>query len=74
MHVQAEDSLETFTVRRTVPVFSLGGGASGLLTNNVGVRFDYRYLRSLSTDDGSLANVGKRVSYSRFSIGLLLRL
>ena len=29
------------------PIGSIGGGASGLITNNVGVRFDYRYLRSL---------------------------
>jgi opacity protein-like surface antigen len=74
IHVQAEDSLETFTVRRTVPVFSVGGGASGLITNNVGVRFDYRYLRSLTTDDGYIANIGRRISYSRLTVGLLLRL
>ena len=74
IHVQAEDILETFQIRRTVPVASFGGGATGLLTNSVGVRFDYRYLRSLTTDDGSLANVGRRISYSRFTIGLYLRL
>ena len=74
IHVQAEDILETFQIRRTVPVASFGGGATGLLTNSVGVRFDYRYLRSLTTDDGSLANVGRRISFSRFTIGLYLRL
>jgi opacity protein-like surface antigen len=74
VHVQAADKLHIIQLRRTVPVASLGGGAIGLLTNNVGVRFDYRYVRSLLTDDGSLASVGRRISYSRFSIGLLLRL
>lgn len=73
-HVQAADLLRTFQVRRTVPVVNLGGGAIGLFTNNVGVRFDYRYVRSLLTDDGSLSRVGRRISYSRFTIGLLLRL
>ncbi|HEX6215658.1 MAG TPA: outer membrane beta-barrel protein [Vicinamibacterales bacterium] len=74
VHLQANDKLHLFQVRRTVPVANLGGGAIGLITNNVGVRFDYRYLRSLQTDDGSLANVGRRISYNRFTVGLLLRL
>ena len=73
-HVQAADKLHIIQVRRTVPVANLGGGATGLFTNNVGVRFDYRYVRSLLTDDGSLSQVGRRISYSRLTIGLLLRL
>ena len=73
-HVQAEDLLATFQIRRSVPTGSIGGGAIGLVTNNVGIRFDYRYTRSLLTDDGTLATVGRRISYSRFTIGLFLRL
>ena len=74
VHAQAADLFDTFQVRRTVPVASVGGGATGLLTNSVGVRFDYRYIRSLTTDDGSLAHVGRRIGYSRITIGLFLRL
>lgn len=74
VHVQAADKLRTFQVRRTIPVANLGIGAIGLFTNNVGARFDYRYLRSLTKDDGSLANVGRRISYSRFTVGLFIRL
>jgi opacity protein-like surface antigen len=73
-HVQAADLVQVLQVRRTAPVGYVGGGAIGLFTNNVGVRFDYRYLRSLTTDDGSLAHVGRRISYSRFTVGLFLRL
>ena len=73
-HLQAADLIQEFQVRRTVPVAYLGGGAIGLLTNSVGLRFDYRYLRSLTTDDGSLVRVGRRISYSRLTIGLFLRL
>lgn len=73
IHVQAEDGLELFQIRRTVPVVTVGGGATGLLTNSVGVRLDYRYFRSLLTDDGSLANINRRISYSRFTVGLFLR-
>ena len=59
-------------MRRTVPAINLGVGAIGMLTNNVGVRFDVRHLRSLSTD-APTGGVGRRIAYSRFTIGLLLR-
>ena len=74
VHAQAADVFDILQIRRTMPVGNVGAGAIGLFTNNVGVRFDFRYLRSLTTDDGSLANVGRRISYSRFTVGLFLRL
>lgn len=74
IHAQSLELLNVLQVRRTMPAGVVGGGVYGLLTNNVGVRFDYRYLRSFTTDDGSLANVGRQISYSRFVVGLLLRL
>jgi opacity protein-like surface antigen len=74
IHVQAADKLNVLQVRRTVPAGNVGLGAIGMITNDVGVRFDYRYLRSLTTDDGSLARVGRRISYSRFTVGLYLQL
>lgn len=73
IHAEALDLLNIFQVRRTVPAFNVGVGAVGLLTNNVGVRFDLRYLRSFTNDDGSLARVGRRISYSRATVGLVLR-
>ena len=57
----------------TWDVLVIGGGATGLITNSVGVRFDVRHLRSLSKD-AALGLVGRRISYTRFTIGLLLRL
>jgi hypothetical protein len=74
VHAQAADSLYVFQVRRTVPVITVGAGAVGMFTNNVGLRFDVRHLRSLTGDDGSLRTVGRRISFSRFTIGLYLRL
>jgi hypothetical protein len=73
IHAEAEDVFEVFQVRRTVPAINLGVGAIGLLTNNVGVRFDVRHLRSLSKD-ASFGLVGRRIAYSRLTFGLLLRL
>lgn len=77
VHAQVVDTiLQVFQVRRTMPVITVGAGAVGLFTNNVGLRFDVRYFRSLSltTDDGSLDTVGRRISFSRFTVGLFLRL
>jgi len=77
VHAQVADTpLHVFQTRRTMPVVTVGVGAVGLFTNNVGVRFDVRYFRSLSltTDDESLATVGRRISFSRFTVGLYLRL
>ena len=72
IHAEAEDFLEVFQVRRTVPAINLGVGAIGLLTPTVGVRFDVRHMRSLSKD-ASVGLVGRRIAYSRFTVGLLLR-
>jgi hypothetical protein len=76
VHAQVVDDFRVFQVRRTMPVITVGVGAVGLFTNNVGVRFDVRYFRSLAltTDDESLSTVGRRISFSRFTIGLFLRL
>jgi hypothetical protein len=75
INVQTADVLEIFLVRRTVAGFKIGFGAQALLlTNNVGIRFDVRHVRSFTGDDGSLSRVGRRISYSRFTLGLLLRL
>ena len=75
INAQAADILEIFQVRRTVPAFKISIGAQALLlTNNVGIRFDLRHVRSFTGDDGSLSRVGRRISYSRLTVGLLLRL
>ena len=72
IHAESQDIYDVITVRRTVPAINLGFGAVGMLTNNVGVRFDVRQLRSLTNDPPS-GGVGHSISYSRFTIGLMLR-
>jgi hypothetical protein len=72
IHAEAEDAFEVFQVRRTMPAINFGGGAMGMFTNNVGVRFDLRHLRSLA-QDASTGGIGRRISYTRFTTGLLLR-
>jgi hypothetical protein len=72
IHAQSEDTFDVIKVRRTVAALNVGAGAIGMFTNNVGVRFDVRHLRSLSTDPPT-GGVGHHIAYSRFTIGLLLR-
>ena len=72
IHAETLDYLEVLQVRRTMPAINLGIGAIGLITTNVGVRFDVRHLRSL-TNDAPLGGAGRSISYTRFTIGLLLR-
>ena len=72
IHAESLDLAEVLQVRRTVPALNLGFGATGLITNNVGVRFDVRHLRSLATDPPT-GSVSRGINYSRFTIGLLLR-
>jgi len=72
IHANAEDIVEVLLVRRTVAAITLGVGAIGMFTNNVGVRFDLRHLRSVSTD-APTGGIGHHIAYSRFTIGLLLR-
>jgi hypothetical protein len=72
IHAESLDYFEVVQVRRTVPALNLGFGAIGMLTNNVGVRFDVRHLHSLTTD-APTGSVGRGINYSRFTIGLLLR-
>ena len=73
IHAESADILNILQVRRTVPAFNVGAGAIGLISNNVGVRFDFRYLRSITNDNGTLSHVGRRISYSRATIGLVMR-
>lgn len=72
IHAETLDLIEVLQVRRTMPAINLGAGAIGLVTTNVGVRFDVRHLRSLSTDP-PLGGAGRSISYTRFTIGLMLR-
>ncbi|MGH9383070.1 MAG: hypothetical protein ACRD2N_02075 [Vicinamibacterales bacterium] len=73
MHAQAVDLQLTFRVRRTMPAITLGTGATGLLTNRVGVRFDVRYLRSVVQEDEFVIRVGRQLSYWRGTIGIITR-
>ncbi len=73
MRAEARENLSLFPIRSTMPAVVLGGGATGFLSNSVGVRFDLRYLRSLGQGDDFVLREGARVRFWRGSVGLVLR-
>ena len=73
MRAEARENLALFPIRSTMPAVVFGGGAIGMLSNSVGVRFDLRYLRSLGQGDDFVLREGARVRFWRGSVGLVLR-
>lgn len=73
MRAEARDIQSVFPIRSTMPALSFGGGAVGMLSNSVGVRFDLRYIRSVGEGDDLIAGTGARVRFWRGSVGLVLR-
>lgn len=73
LRAEARDLVAEFPLRSTMPAVVLGGGAVGMLSSSVGVRFDLRYTRSLGQGDDEIAGVGPRVRFWRGGIGLVLR-
>jgi hypothetical protein len=73
MWAEAEDNLNAFPIRSTMPAITLGGGAVGFLSNTVGVRFDLRYIRSLGEGEDQVIGTGPRGKVWRAGIGLVLK-
>ncbi|MGE0040087.1 MAG: hypothetical protein AB7H88_12290 [Vicinamibacterales bacterium] len=73
LNARADDVLSALEVRSTMPAFSIGAGATGMLTYRTGVRFDLRYIRSLGQGTDLLVTDGERLSVWRASIGYIRR-
>ncbi len=62
-------------VQTTLGVWDLGGGATGFLTDRVGVSWDVRYFRSVGGKEGTGLSIGKeQISFWRASMGAAIRL
>ena len=73
LRARARDLTGVFSVLSTMPVVSVGGGATGFVSNAFGLRFDVRHIRSLGRGDDPLVLDGPRVQFWRGSIGLVFR-
>jgi hypothetical protein len=63
-----------FDVYRTMKLVAFGGGATGFLTDRVGLNWDLRYFRTVGGDEGTGLSFGaEQVSFWRLSMGVAIR-
>ena len=74
MQARSSNAGGLFPIDRDLTGLDLGGGAIGMITARTGVRFDLRYFKAITGEDGPFARAGvSRLSFWRASIGLTLR-
>ena len=74
IHGSANDSIGFNAVSNDFLGLALGGGAIGFVTDTTGLRFDVRYLKSISSGDVSAVNQeSARISFWRAYIGVVFR-
>jgi len=62
-------------VRTSLGVLDFGGGATGFLTDRIGLNWDVRYFRSLGGKEGTGLSFGKeQISFWRLTMGVAVRL
>jgi hypothetical protein len=74
LHATATDALELLPVKANLLGYNVGGGAVGLLTERVGLRFDLRYFSNLKPSDDPDIAIGRvHLSYWSGSVGVVLK-
>lgn len=77
MRLRSEDRLGLFPIRDTLPAVDLGGGATGFLTDAVGVSWDLRHFRSVGGNSGDpLVTIGgarAQLSFWRANMSVVIR-
>jgi hypothetical protein len=77
MRVSKDDQLDTFPVTLNVMTIDVGGGATGFLSETVGLNWDLRYFRNITgapdPDNPGLSFGAPRLSFWRLTMGVVLR-
>jgi hypothetical protein len=75
MHVRKADVIEAFDSTRNLAAINVGGGATGFLTDRVGLSWDLRYFRNVTGPEvGSGLLVGEaRLSFWRATMAVVFR-
>jgi hypothetical protein len=77
MRVSKDDQLEAFPVTLNVMTIDVGGGATGFLSDTVGLNWDLRYFRNITgapdPDNPGLSFGAPRLSFWRLTMGVVLR-
>ena len=70
-----DHELDTLSIQTSLRVLDFGGGATGFLTDRVGVNWDVRYFRSVGGKEGTGLAFGKeQISFWRATMGVAIRL
>jgi len=73
--VNVDDENDIFDIKTSLRVLDFGGGATGFLTDRVGVNWDVRYFRSVGGKEGTGLAFGKeQLSFWRATMGVAIRL
>lgn len=79
MHAALDDSLQLFPYQQNLLGMNIGGGAVGMLSDQIGVRFDLRYFRNIkgvSAEDLDFpvtAGESVRLRYWTLGFGLVIK-
>lgn len=74
LHASAKEAPEVLPVKGNILGYNVGGGATGLLTERTGIRFDLRYFSNLKpTDDFDNAIGRVQLSYWTAAVGVVFR-
>jgi hypothetical protein len=77
MRVSKEDVFEAFPLTLNVLTIDIGGGATGFLSETVGLNWDLRYFRNITgapdPDNPGLSFGAPRLSFWRLTMGVVLR-
>ena len=75
MRIGISQQTGVFDVNQTMKALAFGGGATGFLTDRVGLNWDLRCLRTVGGEEDTGLTIGReRVSYWRASMGVAIRL
>ena len=76
LRVNIEHEFDIFNVQTTLGVLDFGGGATGFLTDRIGVNWDVRYFRSVGGEEDTGLTIGgkEQVSFWRATMGVAIRL
>jgi hypothetical protein len=75
MHARIDHQLGALNVANTLPAIDAGGGATGFLTDRVGLSWELRYFRSVSgkTELRGLSVAAEQLSFWRANMALAIR-
>jgi hypothetical protein len=74
LHAHVDDASDVLPVSSTLPAMDIGGGATGFLTDRIGLNWEARYFTSVGEGKVRGFSVGpEQLSFWRASMGLVIR-